>query len=141
MSLLQKGCVFSPRVVALCAGDALTITNCDPTFHNVLARPALNAGFNFAFLAGEPAQTVTFTEPEVGIPLTCNAHPWMQAWCCVAANPVFGVSGNDGQVALAPLPPGELKIEAWHEVFGSKIEKLTLAARESRTIEIVFEAK
>src|SRR3954453_9051724 len=43
----QVGCVYTPHVVAVMAGETLDIRNSDATLHNVMSTPRKNAAFNF----------------------------------------------------------------------------------------------
>jgi hypothetical protein len=36
------------------------------------------------------------------------------------------------------LPPGEYEIEAWHEKYGTSVQKVTVGAKETKTIEFTF---
>src|SRR5688572_14489097 len=51
--LNQKGCVYTPRVVALRAGQPLEFRSDDDMLHNVNGVPFANKGFNFAILKGQ----------------------------------------------------------------------------------------
>ena len=44
----QKGCMYSPHVQGMMAGQELLIKNSDATLHNIHALPTVNSEFNFA---------------------------------------------------------------------------------------------
>lgn len=48
------------------------------------------------------------------VTLGCNIHDWMVAYVVVLTTPWFAKTGPEGTVALADLPPGRYRIEAWH---------------------------
>lgn len=134
----QKGCMYTPHVAAVQAGQMLEVRNSDSVLHNVNARPAKNQGFNF----GQPVQGMktskTFTTPEVMVPVKCDVHPWMHGWIGVQDHPYASVTGDDGSFSLKNLPPGEYEVEAWHEKYGTSVQKITVGAKETKTIEFTF---
>jgi len=44
----------------------------------------------------------------------------------VMDHPWFAISDTSGNYSIQGLPPGKYKIEAWHEVFGSKTTEVTV---------------
>jgi hypothetical protein len=134
----QKGCMYIPHVSAVQAGQPLLVRNSDSVLHNVNARPVKNPGFNF----GQPVQGMeskkSFATPEVMIPVKCDVHPWMHGWIGVQNHPYAAVSGDDGSFTLKNLPPGEYEIEAWHEKYGTSVQKVTVGAKETKKIEFTF---
>lgn len=134
----QKGCMYTPHMVAVQVGQALKVRNSDGVLHNVNARPTKNAGFNM----GQPVQGMendkTFTTPEVMIPVKCDVHPWMHSWIGVQNHPYAVVTDDMGAFSLKDLPAGEYEIEAWHEKYGTSVQKVTVGAKETKTIEFTF---
>ena len=134
----QQGCIYDPHVVALRAGQTLTILNDDDTLHNVNVQPSDNAAFNQAQpLAGMTIEKV-FDNAEVGIPARCDVHPWMSAFINVFDHPYFAVSGTDGSFSIDNLPPGDYVIEAWHETLGTQTQSITVAPNETAAAAISF---
>ena len=41
----------------------------------------------------------------------------MTAWVVVQDNPYFCVTGDDGTYKITNIPPGEYKLQIWHEAF------------------------
>jgi hypothetical protein len=134
----QRGCVYAPRVIGILVGQPLEIVNSDPTLHNVHALPKVNLEFN----TGQPLQGMRerriFTAPEVMVRFKCDVHQWMAAYVGVVAHPFFAVTGADGRFELKGLPPGTYTIEAWHERFGTRIERRTIGERETKLIGFSF---
>ena len=109
----QKGCQYSPALVAVQAGQPLKIRNSDPTLHNVHFRPALNKEVN----VGQPRameSSRVFPKPEVLVPIGCDVHPWMRAHLAVLPHPFFAVSKEGGAFEIRNVPPGRYEIEARH---------------------------
>jgi len=67
-------------------------------------------------------------------------HPWMKAYLGVFEHPYFALSGADGRFTLKDLPPGEYTIEAWHERFGTRSQKVSLGPKETKEVEFAFAA-
>jgi len=103
----QKGCQYFPHVVAMNVGQHLTVINDDKTAHNIHPEPKPGAGnipWNKSQMEGSPAIDVTWSTPEVAIPVKCNIHPWMRAYVAVVKGP-FGVSNDSGSFKLDNIPP------------------------------------
>ena len=132
----QNGCRYTPHVFGIQVGQTLTVSNGDPTLHNIHATPANNAEFN----TGQPIEGMTydteFEAVEVRVPVKGDVHGWMNAYVGVLDHPYFGVSGNGGAFALNTLPPGDYTIEAWHEMLGTQTQNVTVG--ENETVEVSF---
>ncbi|MBI4617959.1 MAG: hypothetical protein HY720_30405 [Planctomycetes bacterium] len=136
--LEQKGCVFMPHVLGVQAGQKIQIRNRDPVSHNVRAIPKFSDGFNIAQPAGGTSTRV-LNHAEMGVRVRCDMHKWMGATIAVLRNPFFRVTGEDGTFELPKLPPGEYGIEFWHEVYGKRSLRVTLAEGQTEVIEFTFE--
>jgi plastocyanin len=136
----QIGCQYTPHVVGLQTGQELVVVNSDPTLHNVHSLSKENPQFNVAQPKKGMRLTKTFDKPEV-FKVKCEVHTWMGAYIGVFANPFFAVSGDDGSFSLERLPAGEYTIEAWHEKYGTKTAKVTIGAKEKKTVDFTFAGK
>jgi len=123
----QKGCIYSPHVVGIMAGQQLDILNNDGTLHNIHALPKVNKEFNKAQPRSKKKLSVTFEKPEAPFKVKCDVHPWMGAYIGVFDHPCFAVSGDDGTYIISDLKPGEYVIEAWHEKLGSQTANVTVS--------------
>jgi plastocyanin len=138
VTLDQKGCIYKPHMIGLQAGQTLKILNSDPTTHNIHPLPANNREWNTSMSPGGTPLERTFPREEVMIPVKCNVHPWMKSYIGVLKHPFFAVSGNDGKFEIKGLPPGDYTIEAWHERLGATTQKVTLAAKDSKTVDFTL---
>ena len=123
----QKGCIYSPHVLGIMAGQQLDILNNDGTLHNIHALPKVNKEFNKAQPRSKKKLSVKFEKPEAPFKVKCDVHPWMGAYIGVFDHPCFAVSGDDGTYILSDLKPGEYVIEAWHEKLGSQTANVTVS--------------
>jgi|SRR5438270_3273896 hypothetical protein len=140
VTIQQKGCMYSPHVVALQTNQKLEVLNSDNTSHNIHPTPAHNREWNKFQPPGSPLEE-TFAREEVAIPVRCNLHPWMHSYIAVFDHPFFAVTGKDGAFQLPSLPPGEYTLEAWHERLGTLTQKITIAPGETKKIDFVFKTK
>ena len=123
----QKGCIYSPHVVGIMAGQQLDILNNDGTLHNIHALPKVNKEFNKAQPRSKKKLSVKFEKPEAPFKINCDVHPWMGAYIGVFDHPCFAVSGDEGPYIISDLKPGEYVIEAWHEKLGSQTANVTVS--------------
>ncbi len=116
----QRGCLYSPRVLAVRAGQKVDFINSDPIFHNIKSVTTLNKVFNVPMPKKDQVITMTFDKPEIFLQSKCSVHPWMGAYIAVLDHPYFFVTKADGKFQIENLPTGKYTLEAWHEVFGTK---------------------
>lgn len=137
----QKGCMYTPRVVAVQTGQKIRIVNGDQATHNIHPLPNNNREWNKSQPPGMEPVEEAFAREEVGIPVKCNIHPWMKGYITVLKHPYFAATGKDGAFDLKDLPPGEYTIQAWHEKLGSQTQRITVGPKEKKQIEFVFKSK
>ena len=120
----QQGCQYIPHVFGAQVGQTIKVANSDAALHNVHALPKHNREFNFSQPTKVPPVDRVFTQPEIGIPLKCDVHGWMNAYASVVPHPFFAVTGADGRFEIKGLPAGSFTIELWHETLG--VQSLTV---------------
>lgn len=136
----QRGCMYSPHIVGVQVGQPIEVKNSDPTTHNIHPVPAVNREWNKSMAPGVPPIEQTFAREEIMIPVKCNVHPWMKSYIGVVKHPFFAITGKDGTFEIKGLPPGEYTIEAWHEKLGTLSQKVSVAAKESKTVDFTMKA-
>jgi len=138
ITLDQSGCRYHPHVLGVMAGQTVKIVNSDPTTHNIHPTPKDNREWN----ESQPPQSAplekTFAREEVMLPVKCNQHPWMRMFVNVTKNPFYAVTGPDGKFEIKGLPPGDYTIAFVHEKLGEQDMKVTLAAKDSKTVDVTF---
>lgn len=139
----QKGCRYTPHVIAVQQGGAISYLNSDATVHNIHTMPTQpgNASLDISEPANTAPRTETFNTPEVMLPVRCNNHPWMSAFINVAPNPWFAVTGTDGAFHITGLPPGTYTLAAVHEKLGEQDIQITVAPKSVATASFTFAAK
>ena len=116
----QNGCIYSPHVMGVQAGQPVKILNSDATMHNIHGLPKVNKEFNFGMPKSLKEKTVTFNKAEDVFVIKCDVHPWMKSYTQVFDHPYFAVSGSDGTFNISNVPDGTYEAIAWQEKFGSK---------------------
>ena len=143
VQLDQNGCHYRPHVLGIQTNQKLSITNSDPTQHNIHPTPANNPEWNQSQPNGAPPIEKTFARSEVVIPVKCNQHPWMKSYIGVIKTPFFAVSAEDGSFTLNKVPAGKYTIAAWREGGAKGTEKtisVTVAADGSVKADFTFDA-
>jgi plastocyanin len=137
----QKGCVYRPRVFGVRVGQPIEILNSDETIHNVHALPMQNQEFNESQPRAGMRTTKIFTMPEVMVRVKCDFHGWMAAHVGVMSHPYFAVTDAAGAFSIPGLPPGTYTLEAWHEVFGTRTQQVTVVTASTQPVALAFSTK
>jgi hypothetical protein len=137
----QNGCHYRPHVIGIMTNQKLSITNSDPTQHNIHPQPKNNPEWNQTQPNGAPPIEKTFARSEILVPVKCNQHPWMKAYIGVLKHPFFSVSAEDGTFTIAGVPAGTYTVAAWHEGGPQGTEKtmqVTVPANGSGKADFAF---
>jgi plastocyanin len=112
----QKGCTYTPQIMAVQTGQKILVKNSDPVLHNVHTTPtaAGNKEENQAQMPNGADLAMSFSAPENFLRFKCDVHPWMFAWVTVVDHPYFAVTGKDGAFKIANVPPGKYTVSALH---------------------------
>jgi len=135
----QQGCMYTPRVFGIRAGQELKFTNPDKFLHNVHALPKVNSEFNRSMNSQRTEISTAFKKPEPVFDIKCDVHSWMQSFCTVFDHPFFAVTAPDGTFTIEGLPAGEYEVEAWHERLGTQRATVTVEASGMATTNFTFE--
>jgi plastocyanin len=133
----QVGCIFTPHVVAILAGQEIEFRNSDPVSHNIRFVATRNPAFNNVFATKSSTKT-KIESPEFGIPLKCDIHFWMSGYVHVLPHPFFAITGDDGSFAISGVPPGTYTLISWHESLKPKTESVTVGAGEVKQVDFTF---
>ena len=138
ITLDQSGCKYHPHVMGVMAGQTIKIVNSDPTTHNIHPTPKDNREWNESQPPQAAALEKTFAREEIMLPVKCNQHPWMRMFVNVTKSPFYAVTGPDGKFEIKGLPPGDYTIAFVHEKLGEQTQKVTLGAKDSKTVDATF---
>jgi plastocyanin len=135
----QQNCLYTTHVLPFRVGQDVSISNSDAFNHNIHPLAKINREWNRIQLPGTPPFVYSY-ENEEFIPIKCNIHAWMKAYFVVLKTSHFSVTRNDGTFWLPDLPPGKYTVTAWHEVYGTQRQGITVGGGETQTVNFVFRA-
>jgi len=134
----QKGCKYIPHVVAMQAGQTISISNSDDTVHNVHSYSKRNQAFNQAQPAGAAAIEKEMGRKDKMFPVKCDMHSWMNCHVAVFDHPFFTTSDASGNFTLPKLPAGTYTVTAEHETLGKQEVSVTVADGATATAAMTF---
>lgn len=139
----QKGCMYTPHVIAMNPGEDYKVTNSDQTAHNIHPEPNPMTGnipWNRSQPPGSPPIMQSWKAEEVAIPVKCNIHPWMHGYFVVVKGP-YAITDDNGNFTIDNLPPGNYTVTSWQETYGTQTQKVTVAAGGSGAANFTYKAK
>jgi plastocyanin len=136
----QSGCKYHPHVLGVMAGQTVQIKNDDQTTHNIHPTPKDNREWNESQPPSSPAIEKNFAREEIMLPVKCNQHPWMKMYVSVVKSPFYAVTDKSGKYEIKGLPPGDYTVAFVHEKLGEQDQKVTVAAKETKTVDQNFKA-
>ncbi len=136
----QKGCDYTPHVLAFPAGSTVDIINSDGILHNIHTYSTVNPSFNMAQPKFKKEIKQTVAKPEV-IKVTCDAHGWMQGWWYATDTPYFAVTNDAGKFEIKDVPPGDYTIEVWQEKLGTQDQKVSVKDGATATVDFSLKPK
>jgi len=108
----QKNRQFSPTVLPIQQGTAVSFPNTDDVRHHVYSFSRPNQ-FEIKLYHGEPSQPVLFDEPGI-VALGCNIHDGMIGYLLVVDTPWYGKTEPNGETRIADVPAGTYTMQVWH---------------------------
>lgn len=106
---------FNPHIQLLRTSQTLVQANRDSIGYNfniaVLRNPR-----NSVLIPTGPTQKVQFAREErLPCPVTCNIHPWMNAYLLIRHSPYMAKTDANGRFTIKRLPVGTHRFQLWHE--------------------------
>ncbi len=116
----QKGCVFTPHVALIQAGQKVLVKSSDAVQHNVHTFPARNQGANLLIKANESdGVELNYSRAESDpLKVKCDIHTWMSSYHLVLDHPFMAVTDDTGAFKIDELPAGDYEFRIWHEKGG-----------------------
>ncbi len=139
----QKGCMYTPHVLAMDVGQEYKVITSDQTTHNIHPEPnplTGNIPWNRSQPPGAQPIVTNWKAEEVAIPVKCNIHPWMHGWFVVVKGP-YAMTNEDGSYTIENVPPGNYTLTAWQETYGKQDQKVTVTAGKSAMADFTYKAK
>jgi plastocyanin len=111
--LVQKDKMFTPHLLVVPTGSQVEFPNQDPFFHNVFS--LFNGKrFDLGLYESGTSRSVRFDREGVSY-IFCNIHPAMGAIVLALSTPYYGISSENGIVAIHNVPPGSYRLSVWSE--------------------------
>jgi plastocyanin len=136
----QSGCKYHPHVLGVMTGQTVQIKNDDQTTHNIHPTPKDNREWNESQPPSSAPLEKNFAREEIMLPVKCNQHPWMKMYINVVKTPFYAVTDKSGKYEIKGLPPGDYTIAFVHEKMGEQDQKITVAPKDSKTVDQTFKA-
>jgi plastocyanin len=111
--MIQKNKRFTPHVLAIPVGSAVSFPNFDPIFHNAFSN--FNGQiFDVGLYKPGSSRTVEFKREGI-VRVFCNIHPQMSAVIVVLKTAYFAVSDKAGAFQIQNVPSGQYEFHVFHE--------------------------
>ena len=111
--LVQKDKMFTPHMLVVPTGSQVEFPNQDPFFHNVFS--LFNGKrFDLGLYESGASRSVRFDREGVSY-IFCNIHPEMGAIVLALNTPYYGISGDNGVIAIHNVPAGNYRLNVWSE--------------------------
>ncbi len=127
-------CRFSPHAAVTTVGSTLEALNSDPVLHTThLYGPA---DVNISLPVKGARATRELATPGLYL-VKCDIHGWMQAFVRVDHHPFHAVTDANGTFRIEGIPPGQYRLEVWHEKLGT--QEMEVTVEEGKTLSISLE--
>jgi hypothetical protein len=135
-TLDNKNCAFVPHIMCMTTGSTLEVGNSDGFIHNSRGLLALN-GLNSAI---PPKGKIKKKAAKSGWGvMKCDFHAWMTAHVHIFDHELFAVTEEDGSFTIYNVPPGKVKLKAWHEVLQKTESEVIVEAGKTVEVEVALE--
>ena len=114
----NKNCRFDPRMLAVRTSQTLEVGNGDPVGHNTNITTLNNPGQNVLVPSNGSLKITLPADERLPSLVSCNIHPWMNAYLVIQSHPYMGISDADGKVTIKNLPAGKWTFQMWQEASG-----------------------
>ena len=139
--LLNERCRLMPETQAVVTGGTLNIRSLDPAEHRLrlILAPKTKPRLISLYTAGQTIPVQNILKNPGRIAITCDRHPWTHGWVLVFDHPYFVRTGEGGAFALDSVPPGNYRLVAWHNRFGSVEQPVTVTANGEAKVSLKFD--
>ena len=134
----QRGCIYTPRVVGVRLGQVLQVRNSDSLLHNVHGLSGRGNSFNIGQPLAGMMNQVPLKDEETMLKLSCDVHTWMRAYIGVVKHPYFAVTGSGGTFEIANVPAGSQTILVWHEQYGQLTKTVLVKPDAAASVDFNF---
>ncbi|HYY14873.1 MAG TPA: hypothetical protein VE758_10625 [Chthoniobacterales bacterium] len=134
----QKNVQFSPDLVAVRVGSAVTFPNLDDTYHNVFSYSRTKRFDLGRYRRDERPGTVVFDKPGL-VTVHCEIHDRMRGTILVLETPYFQKTDTTGRFQLDHLPAGHFLLKAW--VSEADVRQQPVDLKSGTTLRVDFRGR
>ena len=134
----QKNMQFSPDLVAVRVGSAVTFPNLDDTYHNVFSYSRTKRFDLGRYRRDERPGTVVFDKPGL-VTVHCEIHDRMRGTILVLETPYFQKTDTTGRFQLDHLPAGHFLLKAW--VSEADVRQQPVDLKSGTTLRVDFRGR
>ncbi|MBS1913463.1 MAG: hypothetical protein JST22_15860 [Bacteroidetes bacterium] len=110
----QNGCQYRPHVLAAPVGAEVDFLNSDDMPHNVRVQSVGHDSVLLNVTQGARGKNDPWLIDRAGpLEVSCDYHPWMNAYLFGVANPYYAVTATDGKFTIRDIPPGTYTLKIW----------------------------
>lgn len=133
----QKGCRFLPHSLVIRTDQQVRVLSGDSVAHNTHTWTIKTKQANFILTPNDRKGVVIqnkLVEERLPSKVSCDIHPWMQAWWLIVDHPYAAVTDAKGNFEIADLPVGDHEFRVWQEKAGyvEKTYKVTVKEGENK---------
>ena len=136
--ITQKEKRFSPHVLAVARGTAVSFPNLDHIFHNVFSVSMENA-FDLGLYRGGVSRETRLGRPGL-VRVYCNIHPQMAAYVFVVDGGAFAVTDAEGRFRIGGVPAGAHVVRVWQEKGGGAERSVDVRAGAPAPLDVRLDA-
>lgn len=130
----QKGCRFVPHILSVRTDQVVKVMCNDNISHNIHPHLQANAIHCFIVSPNDRKNGIEFKNlkqrEKYPIKVTCDIHPWMEAYWVVLDHPYVAITNEKGEFEIADLPVGELEFKVWQEKIGWVAKSMRVIVKE-----------
>jgi plastocyanin len=134
--IYQKDARFSPKFLAIAAGQSVAMPNDDAIYHNVFSYSTPN-DFDLGLYPAGESRSVTFRHPGV-VRTYCSIHESMSGTIFVAPTRHFGVMKASGDFEIRDVAPGRYKLTTWCERLPAVTREIVVQPGKGTTVDLVI---
>ncbi len=134
----QKGCRFIPHILSVRTDQVVNVFCDDGIAHITHTFPRVNRPESFVLglraIVGDKIKEAEIKylkqKEKFPIKVTCDIHPWMEAYWVVLDHPYVAITNEKGEFEIADLPVGEHEIKVWQEKIGWVVQTKMVIVKE-----------
>jgi plastocyanin len=134
--IYQKDARFSPKFLAIAAGQTVAMPNDDAIYHNVFSYSTPN-DFDLGLYPAGESRSVTFRHAGV-VRTYCSIHESMSGTIFVAPTRYFAVIKASGDFEIRDVAPGRYKLTTWCERLPAVTREIQVQPGKSASVDLVI---